>query len=144
MDAPLLPATTVSPEGTRALGRRLAAFFAPGDVIALRGDLGAGKTCFVQGVVEGLGGQASDVSSPTFTIAHEYAARIPVYHMDLYRLPSLDEARTAGLLEYVERGDGVCLVEWPTRVAGLLPPGTDMLHFAHAPGGRRTISRGVL
>lgn len=142
MDAPLLPATTASPDETRAVGRRLAAFLAPGDTLALSGELGAGKTCFVQGVVEGLGGNPADVSSPTFTIAHEYAARIPVYHMDLYRLGSLSEARAAGLLEYFERMDGICLVEWPERVADLMPPGTDVLVFAHAAGGRRTISRG--
>jgi len=142
MDAPLLPATTASPDETRAVGRRLAAFLAPGDVLGLEGELGAGKTCFVQGVVEGLGGRAADVSSPTFTIAHEYAARIPVYHMDLYRLTSLGEARAAGLVDYFERMDGICLVEWPARVPRLMPPGSDLLLFAHAAGGRRTISRG--
>ncbi len=144
MDAPLLPTTTALPEETRALGQQFAAFFAPGDVVALSGELGSGKTCFVQGVVEGLGGKRDDVSSPTFTIAHEYDARIPVYHMDLYRLASLAEARAAGLMEYFERADGVCLVEWPERVAGLLPPGTDVLVFSHAAGGHRTISRGTL
>jgi tRNA threonylcarbamoyladenosine biosynthesis protein TsaE len=107
-------------------------------VVALEGDLGAGKTQFVAGVVEGLGGDSSEVSSPTFTIAHEYEARIPVYHIDLYRLDDEADARRAGLGDYF-LGDGVCLVEWPERARGLLPAGAHVVRIAHAGGDRRTV-----
>jgi tRNA threonylcarbamoyladenosine biosynthesis protein TsaE len=112
-DAPDLSATT-------DLGRRLAGLLFPGAVVALVGPLGAGKTHFVRAVVEGLGGEGRQVSSPTFALIHEYDARMPVYHFDTYRLP--DEAAFAdlGVDEYFA-GDGVCLVEWADRVAGVLP-----------------------
>jgi tRNA threonylcarbamoyladenosine biosynthesis protein TsaE len=105
---------------TMALGRRLGGLLFPGAVVALVGPLGAGKTHFVRAVVEGLGGDGRHVSSPTFALIHEYPARLPVYHFDTYRLP--DEAAFAdlGVAEYFE-GDGVCLVEWADRVAGVLP-----------------------
>ena len=113
IDVPDLDATT-------ALGRRLGAVLFPGAVVALVGPLGAGKTHFVRAVVEGLAGDGRRVSSPTFALIHEYPARLPVYHFDTYRLP--DEAAFAdlGVAEYFE-GDGVCLVEWADRVAGVLP-----------------------
>ncbi len=105
---------------TEALARRVAAHLFPGAVVALVGPLGAGKTHFVRAVVEGLGGDGRRVSSPTFALIHEYAARLPVYHFDTYRLP--DEAAFAdlGVGEYFD-GDGVCLVEWADRVGGVLP-----------------------
>src|SRR4051812_44870001 len=73
-------------EQTMALGRRLGAQAEPGWVIGLSGDLGAGKTTFTRGFLEGLGGDPGDVTSPTFTLMHQYRARVPVYHLDLYRL----------------------------------------------------------
>jgi tRNA threonylcarbamoyladenosine biosynthesis protein TsaE len=113
VDAPDLSATA-------ALGRRLGESLFPGAVVALIGPLGAGKTHFVRAVVEGLGGDGRRVSSPTFALIHEYAARLSVYHFDTYRLP--DEAAFAdlGVAEYFD-GDGVCLVEWADRVTGVLP-----------------------
>src|SRR5947209_13945980 len=112
--------SALSTEETEALGRRLAGLLFPGAVVALIGPLGAGKTHFVRAVVEGLGGDGRRVSSPTFALIHEYAARLPVYHFDTYRLP--DEAAFAdlGVGEYFD-GDGVCLVEWADRVEGVLP-----------------------
>ncbi|MEQ9105706.1 MAG: tRNA (adenosine(37)-N6)-threonylcarbamoyltransferase complex ATPase subunit type 1 TsaE [Rhodothermales bacterium] len=132
-------AASDSASDTRALGAAFAVLLEPGDVVALEGDLGAGKTQFVAGVVEGLGGDAGDVSSPTFTIAHEYEARIPVYHIDLYRLEDEADARRAGLEDYF-LGDGICLVEWPERARGLLPEGTHVVRIAHASGDHRTLT----
>jgi tRNA threonylcarbamoyladenosine biosynthesis protein TsaE len=119
-------------DATTALGRRLGALLYPGAVVALVGPLGAGKTHFVRAVVEGLGGDGRRVSSPTFALIHEYPARLPVYHFDAYRLP--DEAAFAdlGAAEYFE-GDGVCLVEWADRVAGVLP--AEHLRVTIAPTG---------
>jgi len=93
-------------------GRRFAECLSPGDVVLISGPLGAGKTAFVRGLTEGLGGVSSDVSSPTFTLIQQYAARIPLFHVDLYRL-NTQEAADLGLDETGE--DGVLAVEWPDR-----------------------------
>lgn len=104
-------------EETRQLGVRLAELLQPGDVLALEGDLGAGKTTFAQGVARGLGVKET-VDSPTFTIIKEYHGRLPFYHMDVYRLDSPDE--DLGWDEFFF-GDGVTLVEWAGRIEELLP-----------------------
>ncbi|MDX1934860.1 MAG: tRNA (adenosine(37)-N6)-threonylcarbamoyltransferase complex ATPase subunit type 1 TsaE [Capsulimonadales bacterium] len=99
------------------LAKRLAA----GDVLCLSGDLGAGKTTFTRGLVAGLGSPAL-VSSPTFSLIHEYpGGRLPVYHVDAYRLRNAEEAEEIGLGEYLGRGDGVTVIEWPERIEPLLP-----------------------
>ena len=112
----LLPRlTTRSEEETRAFGARLAAHLQGGDLIGLSGDLGTGKTVFVRGLAEGLGIPASKVRSPTFTLVNEYSGgRLPLYHIDLYRLSPSDVDRMA-LREYLY-GDGVCVVEWIERL----------------------------
>jgi tRNA threonylcarbamoyladenosine biosynthesis protein TsaE len=112
--------SALSTEETAAFGHRLAALLSPGAVVGLIGPLGAGKTHLVRALVEGLGGDGWQVSSPTFALIHEYQARLPVYHFDTYRLP--DEAAFAdlGVSEYFD-GDGVCLVEWADRVERVLP-----------------------
>ncbi|BCS33319.1 hypothetical protein TBR22_A25460 [Luteitalea sp. TBR-22] len=109
--------TTTSEAGTRALAQRLAATLAPGAVLLLHGDLGAGKTAFVRGLAEGLGIPDDQVSSPTFTLVHEYrGGRLTLHHADLYRLPqgsaSIEEL---GLDETAE--EGVLAIEWPERLA---------------------------
>jgi tRNA threonylcarbamoyladenosine biosynthesis protein TsaE len=117
-------AVTRSPEETRELGAQLALLLQPGDVVALRGDLGAGKTCLIQGVCQGL--QVDDVvNSPTFMLVNEYAGRIgamdiPVYHFDLYRLAHPAELVDLGVEDYLSAG-GVSLFEWAERGAQLLP-----------------------
>jgi tRNA threonylcarbamoyladenosine biosynthesis protein TsaE len=98
----------------------------PGTVLTLEGDLGAGKTTFVKGLVEGLGGDPGQVSSPTFTLIQEYDANHPVAHIDAYRLTGEAEAVQAGLDAYLE-GDWMVVVEWPDRIAGLLP--TDLVRI---------------
>jgi tRNA threonylcarbamoyladenosine biosynthesis protein TsaE len=109
------------PAATTALGHRLGELVFPGSVVALVGPLGAGKTHLVRAIAEGLG--ISDprlVSSPTFVLIHEYAARRPIYHFDAYRLGSAREFFDLGVAEIFE-GEGVCLIEWADKVADLLP-----------------------
>lgn len=110
-----------SPEETRRLGVRFAGRLQPGDVLALTGEIGAGKTVFVQGLAEGLGVDSGSVASPSFVLVREYAGRIPLYHVDLYRLDRLPEVHLLGLEEYYEAG-GVTVVEWGTRIPEALPP----------------------
>jgi tRNA threonylcarbamoyladenosine biosynthesis protein TsaE len=106
---------------TQALGARLAKRLAAGDVLWLSGDLGAGKTTFSQGLGRGLGVKAP-VNSPTFVLIREYAARLPLYHIDLYRLDNPRDIVTLGLNDYLD-GDGVCVVEWAERLveSGIWP-----------------------
>jgi tRNA threonylcarbamoyladenosine biosynthesis protein TsaE len=134
----LFPAETSSPEETRALGESLAPMLSPGDVVALYGDLGAGKTQFVKGICRALDIDQTTVSSPTFTIAHEYDGLHPVYHLDMYRIDRLEEAIEFGFRDYVD-GDGVCLIEWPENVERLLPAGTIRIRLRHQTGDRRLI-----
>jgi tRNA threonylcarbamoyladenosine biosynthesis protein TsaE len=115
--------TTGSEEETSAVARALAAELAAGDILLLSGNLGAGKTAFVRGLAEGLGIDALEVSSPTFTLVHEYrGGRLMLYHVDLYRL---DRAATDDLgLEELGVADGVLAVEWPDRLTHGLGPAT--------------------
>ena len=106
---------TASEEETRAVAREFAATLKSGDVLLLAGDLGAGKTTFVKGLAAGLGIDPSEVSSPTFTLLHEYrGGRLTLYHADLYRL---DKTATEDLgLEETGVRDGVLAIEWPDRL----------------------------
>ena len=141
--AGLLPARTASPEATEALGRALAARLRPGDVVALHGDLGAGKTALVRGIAAGLGADPGAVASPTFTIAHAYAAPgLTVHHLDLYRLTSPEAVREIGGDDYFDPERAVTLVEWPERAGPLLPPGALHLRLAHAGGDARDVDEG--
>ncbi len=133
-------ATTIShsAEDTIAHGRTMAAALRRGDVLALCGDLGAGKTHFVKGLTAGLNATAA-VTSPTFTLIHEYlGGRLPVYHFDFYRLDDEDEALKIGLDEYLD-GGGVCVIEWAEKFPTLLPPHTRWLRFKHRVDGARSI-----
>jgi tRNA threonylcarbamoyladenosine biosynthesis protein TsaE len=111
---------THSDEGTHAVAHHLAAQLFPGDVVLISGNLGAGKTTFVRGLAAGLGIDPGQVTSPTFTLVHEYrGGRLTLYHADLYRL---DKAATADLgLEELGVSDGVLAIEWPERLAHSLP-----------------------
>jgi tRNA threonylcarbamoyladenosine biosynthesis protein TsaE len=108
-------------DATQVLGRQLAERLFAGAVVALVGPLGAGKTYLARAVAEGLGVRDSRaVTSPTFVLIQEYAAQLPIYHFDAYRLRGDAEFAELGAHEYFE-GDGVCLVEWADRVPGCLP-----------------------
>lgn len=114
---------TLSVEETEAFGKRFAGLMKAGDVIALDGDLGAGKTALTRGIGEGMG-TSNHVSSPTFTIVNEYeGGRLPIFHFDTYRLSGSDDFLAAGLDEYFYR-DGVCIIEWSDVIADLLPETT--------------------
>lgn len=124
---------------TIALGRDLAARAQPGEVWALAGDLGAGKTHFVKGVVQGAGVPASEATSPTFTLVHEYTGgRLPVFHFDFYRLRSAGEALDLGLDEYLENS-GLTLIEWADKFPDLLPPDARWFRFEILEGNERRI-----
>jgi tRNA threonylcarbamoyladenosine biosynthesis protein TsaE len=115
----MLAIQTRSPEETRILGASLAPMLLPGDVISLTGDLGAGKTVFVQGLSAALGVQQR-VTSPTFTIVHEYQGRYPILHLDVYRLNSFQEVIDLGFEEFLDP-HAIVLIEWGEAVAPLLP-----------------------
>lgn len=130
---------TRSPDATTRLGARLGARLAPGDVVALVGDLGAGKTQLTRGACAGAGVAPGDVSSPTFAIVQTYRGRLPVHHADLYRLGDVDELYATGFMDLLG-GDGALLVEWADRIAGWLPPEHLLLRLeevAGHPGWRR-------
>lgn len=114
-----LAATTASVEQTRDLGAAIASLARPGDVVVLAGDLGAGKTAFVQGFGRGLGVDER-ITSPTFTLVHVYEGRLPVHHLDVYRLGQLSEALDLGLPEMLDEG-GVVLIEWGDAILPVLP-----------------------
>jgi tRNA threonylcarbamoyladenosine biosynthesis protein TsaE len=119
---------TRSLEETLEFGGRLARELRRGDVIALSGELGAGKTALVKGVARGLG-IAVEVTSPTFTLIHEYGGgRLALYHIDLYRIDSVPQALAIGIEDYLN-GTGVTVIEWAERIASLLPPHTTRIRI---------------
>jgi tRNA threonylcarbamoyladenosine biosynthesis protein TsaE len=117
-NAPVL-ARTHNVEDSRALAASLGPILAPGDVVALSGDLGAGKTAFVQGVARGLGSR-DHVASPTFTLVRHYTGRLPIVHMDVYRLDRIQDVMDIGFEDLLDEG-GVMLIEWGDMIEGILP-----------------------
>ncbi len=111
---------TKSSRETQELAGKLAPLLRPGDVLSLTGDLGAGKTCFTQGLARGLGIEKK-ITSPTFNLIKEYKNAFPLYHFDVYRLQSPTELMELGYEEYFY-GDGVTVIEWGDKIAPLLPP----------------------
>ena len=111
--------TSPDPETTRALGATLAVAARPGDLVCLWGELGAGKTQFAKGFGAGLGVTAV-INSPSFVLMAEYAGRLPLFHIDLYRLATAEEAMAGGLIDD-RQASGVTLVEWPDRLGSALP-----------------------
>ena len=127
-----------SPEETFDFGSGLAVSLKKGAVLALSGDLGAGKTHLVKGIAKGLGIDA-DVTSPTFTLIHEYTGgRLPLYHIDLYRLDEAEEALKIGLDEYLE-SDGVTVIEWADKFAELIPADARWIKLRALEGDLREI-----
>ena len=131
---------TKSAAETQALAARLAAEMPPGTVLCLHGDLGAGKTCFVQGLAKALGVRRP-VGSPTFTLINEYRGTKPLAHIDLYRIRGAGDAFGLGLEDYLFHHGGIVAIEWAERVAELLPEGC--WHVRMEPGAEGEESRRV-
>jgi tRNA threonylcarbamoyladenosine biosynthesis protein TsaE len=130
---------THSAEETQAAGRSLAALLPQKGVVLLIGELGAGKTTLTKGIVEGRNAAcAEDVSSPTFTLIHEYGNPVSVYHADLYRLDTYEEARRLGLEELFEN-PALTVVEWGERFPDLFPANRIEIHLRHKGEDKREI-----
>ncbi len=115
---------TENEQQTIAVGEKISGVLVKGDIVVLKGDLGAGKTHFVKGLAKGVGSEDL-VTSPTFTLLNEYAGgRVTIYHFDMYRLSGREEASELGFEEYFDKKtlDGVSVVEWPEQVDGLIKP----------------------
>jgi tRNA threonylcarbamoyladenosine biosynthesis protein TsaE len=126
-----------SPEETMAAGERIASFLHKGSVVALRGGLGAGKTCLTKGIARGLGIR-EEITSPTYTIVSEYQGALPLYHIDLYRLEGDDDFEALGGEEFLY-GEGVSVIEWSERIPRSIPPGALTVEIRAAPNGERSI-----
>ncbi|NGX37405.1 MAG: tRNA threonylcarbamoyladenosine biosynthesis protein TsaE [Chlamydiae bacterium] len=124
---------------TEKFGSELALKLKPRDVVALHGDLGAGKTTLVKGIVEMLASVSKrEIQSPTFTYLSIYEAQTPIFHFDLYRLKDHNAFIQMGFLDYLNE-EGICLIEWPDRIASLLPEHTLHIKLVHFEGSRRKI-----
>ncbi|GAB4526264.1 MAG: tRNA (adenosine(37)-N6)-threonylcarbamoyltransferase complex ATPase subunit type 1 TsaE [Anaerolineae bacterium] len=123
---------------TRRLGARLGELFTGGEIVALQGELGTGKTRWVQGAGQGL--QVNQpVTSPSFTLVNEYPGRLTLYHIDLYRINQAAEALAFGIEDYLY-GDGVCLIEWAERIVEILPPERMWITFHYLDDTKRRIT----
>ena len=127
-------------EEMAALGKRIAEHLEPGDLIALTGNLGAGKTTLTKAIAEGLG-ISEMVTSPTFTIVQEYrSGRLPLYHFDVYRLNRPEELFEIGYEDYFF-GDGVCIVEWADQIRELMPDDTTEINISYGESDQERICR---
>lgn len=127
---PPLEVFSQSESDTERIGQALARVLQPGDVVALDGDLGAGKTRLVRAIVLALDGADLPVNSPTFVIVQRYDVQIPVYHVDAYRLRDPEEFLALGGDEILE-SDGICLIEWAERIVDALPKDRLSIHISH-------------
>ncbi|MBM4306695.1 MAG: tRNA (adenosine(37)-N6)-threonylcarbamoyltransferase complex ATPase subunit type 1 TsaE [Deltaproteobacteria bacterium] len=128
-----------SPSETIRIGKAIGSYLQAGDVVALIGELGAGKTQLIKGLAEGTGVKNSAyVSSPSFTLINEYKGKTPFYHIDLYRLGEEKEAEGLGLEEYFQ-GDGITAVEWADRILSLLPKEFLRIHIHYTGKNTRSI-----
>jgi len=117
---------TNSPATTLAMGKKIGEKLTTGSIIAMTGELGCGKTLLTRGICEGLGVPHRQVSSPTFVLVNEYKGRLPVFHMDLYRLGNIDDGFEIGIMDYFTRAEGgVMVIEWAEKMLSILP--RDML-----------------
>ena len=134
--------TTRSPEETEGFAKSLALSLGSGDVLALTGDLGAGKTHFTRGLAAGLGIPPEvPISSPTFSIVQEYTGgRLPIYHFDFYRLESSYDLLDLGWDDYLE-SEAITVIEWANKFPELLPSHTSWWHLSHETDGSRTIAK---
>jgi len=129
-----------SAEQTFAIGFTIGEKAGEGDVFALSGELGAGKTCFTGGLARGLGvGDHYTITSPTFTLINEYPGRCRLYHFDVYRLNQIGELDDLGYDEYLS-GTGVVAIEWAEKITNALPPDTVTINFKYKDENRRIIT----
>lgn len=129
--------TTVSPAETEALGERIAAKLRGGEVLALFGGMGMGKTAFTRGLARGLG-IGDGVSSPTFALVHEYHGRLPIYHFDMFRVAGWDDLYSTGFFDYLESG-GVLVIEWSENIEAALPEDAVRIEIRHGTGENERI-----
>lgn len=134
---PVLEMVSRSPEQTRQIGCRLGESVLPGDVLLLVGSLGAGKTCLTQGIARGLG-VPDYTASPSFVLMREYKGRLPLYHVDLYRLEQVEEVADLGLDDYFFN-ENVCVVEWADRALNLMPPEHLLIQLTYLSPRRRSV-----
>jgi tRNA threonylcarbamoyladenosine biosynthesis protein TsaE len=119
-----------SPAATSALGRRIGERLNAGNIIALTGELGCGKTLLTRGICAGLGIPLRHVNSPTFILVNEYRGRLPVFHVDLYRIAAESDGVELGITDYLRRGEsGVVVIEWAEKIPALLPAGSLKVDF---------------
>jgi tRNA threonylcarbamoyladenosine biosynthesis protein TsaE len=119
---PKIEITSISPAATMNLGKKIGGRLEPGGVIALIGELGCGKTLLTRGICDGLGVPERQVNSPTFVLVNEYRGRLPIFHIDLYRLGGIDDGFGIGITDYLSRArEGVMIIEWAEKIIGLLP-----------------------
>jgi tRNA threonylcarbamoyladenosine biosynthesis protein TsaE len=117
-----------NPTATLAMGKKIGEKLAAGSIIAMSGELGCGKTLLTRGICDGLGVPLRQVSSPTFVLVNEYKGRLPVFHMDLYRLGNIDDGFEIGIMDYFTRAEaGVMVIEWAEKMISILP--ADMLRI---------------
>lgn len=142
MSTPTVTLVSESDRETEAIGQRLAGQLRPGMVVALEGDLGAGKTVLSRGIARGLGIE-EPVTSPTFTVVQEYTCPggLLLYHLDMYRIDDETAALAFGIEEFLYAPDGVTVVEWPERIAGLLgeDAATARVRLEHLAEGKRRL-----
>ena len=130
---------TNSPEETEELGFRLAKSLKGGEVVAFRGGLGMGKTCFTRGLARGLGFKG-DVTSPTFALINEYiGGRLPLYHFDMYRISGWEDLYSTGFFDYIEQG-GVIAAEWSENIENALPESTVTVTFVRLDDNKREVT----
>src|SRR4030066_2345618 len=130
---------TKSASETIQIGKSIGSLLQPGDVVALVGELGTGKTQFIKGMATGVGvGKPTYISSPSFTLINEYPGRIPFYHIDLFRLEWEKEAEDLGLEDYFQ-GEGITAIEWADKIPSLLPKYMLFIHIAYAGKNTRSL-----
>lgn len=137
----MIPSTTIlaGADATRCLARSVAATLQTGDVLLLHGDLGAGKTTFVQGLAAALGA-TEQIQSPTFTIVGEHETQLGwLYHLDLYRLTDPDELESVGYSGFIEPVDGITVIEWPERAGAWLPDRYLLVQFDYIDSDHRQV-----
>jgi len=130
---------TKSASETIRIGESMGSRLLPGDVVALVGELGAGKTQFIKGLAAGVGiGNPTYISSPSFTLINEYPGRVPFYHIDLFRLEREKEAQELGLEDYFQ-GEGIAAIEWADKIPSLLPKEMLLIHIAYTGKNTRSL-----